>query len=332
MSKFVNKAPERVRAALTALARLARSALAVRLAESPLSARALLLAGLARSAAARRLAPLAASHVLRSALLPGGLFLLFMSLAAFAAVDRPREELPALPDPALLETPLAAPRNVPAGFRAAVARNEYRAYVRPLDPARPRTASAARASAEAAPARTPVPLPDKTPGKASDKAPGRSPDQDQAQSPSTPRQFEKLFAQAAEEYGLPADLLSAVAQEESSWNPYALNIEGKPYFPADKAGAARLLAHNAGAVYDVGLMQINSHWIRKYGINPVKLLDPETNIRFGAWILRGCFEAHGLTWRAVGAYHTGHPERRPERTMNYASRVIQRYEELAAVQ
>jgi soluble lytic murein transglycosylase-like protein len=332
MSKFVNKAREQVRAALAALARLAvsaRSAATVRLAGSPLSARAVLLAGLARSAAARRLAPLAASHVLRSAILPGGLFLLFMSLAAFAAVDRPRDALAPLPDPAL-ENPLAGPENVPAGFRAAIARNEYRAYVRPLDPARPRTAPAARASAEAVPASTSARPPAPLPGKALDKSPGKAQDQDPAAS--TPRQFEKLFAQAAEEYGLPADLLSAVAQEESSWNPYALNIEGKPYFPADKAGAARLLARNTGAVYDVGLMQINSHWIRKYGINPVKLLDPETNIRFGAWILRGCFEAHGLTWRAVGAYHTGHPERRPERTMNYASRVIQRYEELAAVQ
>lgn len=327
MSKFVNKAPERVRAALAALARLARSARAAataRRAGSPLLARVLLLAGLARSAAARGLAPLVPSHVLRAALLPGGLFLLFMSLAAFAAVDRPRDALAPLADPALLENPLPGPESLPAGFRAAIARNEYRAYVRPLDPARPRTAPAARASADPVPARPPAPLP----GKALDRSPGK--DQDPA--PSTPRQFEKLFAQAAEEYGLPADLLSAVAQEESSWNPHALNIEGKPYFPADKAEAARLLARNTGAVYDVGLMQINSHWIRKYGINPVKLLDPETNIRFGAWILRGCFEAHGLTWRAVGAYHTGHPERRPERTMNYASRVIQRYEELAAVQ
>ncbi len=264
MEKYVNTARERVRTAFLGLGALARG------------------------------------HAARTALIPGGLFLLFMSLAAFAAVDGPREA-PAFVPPVIpafaplepyqeLPTAIMAERGPPRGeYRVALNRNEYRAFVRP---ARPK-----------------IPV-----------------------NPGPNANLSRLFSQAAEEYGLPADLLSAISQEESSWNPYALNIEGRSYFPVDKAEAARLLVGHADDVYDVGLMQINSYWIRKYHLNPVKLLDSETNIRFGAWILRGCFEAYGLSWRAVGAYHTGHPDRRPERTMNYASRVIQRYEDLAAVQ
>lgn len=253
----------------------------------------------------------------RAVLVPGCVFVFFLALALAAALGRPRVEpgsahAALLPPPALSVTPSlplsldepgplqdpALADAVPAALApdTAVVFDEFRA---PVD------RSHYRAFVRLSPPRI---------------APLLGPDRNMA----------RLFVQAAEEYGVPAELLSAIAQEESTWHPWALNIDGRPHFPADKAEAARLLARHKDDVYDVGLMQINSYWIRKYRQDPVKLLDPETNIRFGAWILRSCFEAHGLTWRAVGAYHTGHPGRRMERTMSYASRVIQRYEELAA--
>lgn len=55
-------------------------------------------------------------------------------------------------------------------------------------------------------------------------------------------------------------------------------------------------------------------------MDPVDLLEPDTNIRLGIKILRQEIDRHGLNWKAVGAYHSP----TPERAMQYASRVYAR--------
>lgn len=115
----------------------------------------------------------------------------------------------------------------------------------------------------------------------------------------------------AAEPGPPAQLVEAIARQESGQNPLAVNIAGKSYYPATREEAERLIreAIAAGKSFDVGKLQINSWWMELLGIDPFSLLDPATNERWGKWILAEEIARHGLNWKAVGKYHSPDPER-----------------------
>lgn len=121
-------------------------------------------------------------------------------------------------------------------------------------------------------------------------------------------------ALAQEYYTKPApsaSLLEAIARQESGLNPLAVNIAGRSYYPTTREEAEQLIqrAVAAGKSFDVGKMQVNSWWMERYGIDPVSLLDPATNERWGKWILTEEIARHGLNWKAVGKYHSPDLER-----------------------
>lgn len=115
----------------------------------------------------------------------------------------------------------------------------------------------------------------------------------------------------ATEPGPPAPLVEAIARQESGLNPLALNIAGKSYYPATREEAEQLIrkAIAAGQSFDVGTMQINSWWMERLALDPLSLLDPATNERWGKWILAEEIVRYGLNWKAVGKYHSPDPER-----------------------
>ena len=107
------------------------------------------------------------------------------------------------------------------------------------------------------------------------------------------------FEEAGNEFGVSPLIIWGIAQHESSMNPEAIG-------------------RNGNGTYDYGLMQINSRWAKVLGTKHwMKLGEPCTNVRTGAWILAQCVRRHGYNWKAVGCYHSNTPGRRER----YAGRI-----------
>ncbi|WP_027180057.1 lytic transglycosylase domain-containing protein [Maridesulfovibrio bastinii] len=134
-----------------------------------------------------------------------------------------------------------------------------------------------------------------------------------------------LFSQVADEFDLPMELLHAVASHESHYKPWAVNISGRSYYPATRKRALEIIKKSGARSYDIGLMQVNSFWIEKFGLDVADAIIPDENLRLGAWILRYCFKRYGNNWKAVGAYHTGSPANLPEKAEVYARQIYKKY-------
>ncbi len=103
-------------------------------------------------------------------------------------------------------------------------------------------------------------------------------------------------------------ILRAIAWQESRLNPAAVN-------------------RNTNGSVDYGAMQINSIHLKRlaaWGVDERRLMEPCVSAYVGAWLLREQFERYGMTWRAVGAYHS----RTPVHNARYAAgvrRTLQRW-------
>ena len=108
-------------------------------------------------------------------------------------------------------------------------------------------------------------------------------------------------------------------------------MAGQSYMPHSREEALEIAnrAWAEGCSFDVGLMQINSYWLKRFGLTPEYVIDPERNIIIGAWILSKEIDRYGLTWKAVASYHTP-VNRNAERGRKYAAAVIQHLMQTAA--
>lgn len=97
---------------------------------------------------------------------------------------------------------------------------------------------------------------------------------------------------AAKYHGVNDMLLRAIAWHESKLKPSAVNV-------------------NRNGTRDIGALQTNSIHLpelAKYGIGEKDLLNGCVSAFVGAWHLRRHINRYGLTWQAVGAYHSATPE------------------------
>jgi hypothetical protein len=114
---------------------------------------------------------------------------------------------------------------------------------------------------------------------------------------------------AAQRHQVNPHVLVAIAQQESSLNPKAIN-------------------RNANGTEDIGLMQINSIHLPKlaqYGIGREHLFDACTSIYVGAWLLSQQIHRAGNTWEAIGQYHSATPPLRQRYSEKIYRRLQQRY-------
>jgi len=97
--------------------------------------------------------------------------------------------------------------------------------------------------------------------------------------------FAFCFEYAGNEHGITPIILESIARVESNLNPRAIN-------------------RNRDGSVDIGLMQINSGWLKTLNVSQKDLLDDAClNTRVGAQILRQCIDRYGLNWEAIGCYN-----------------------------
>ncbi|MDR2142458.1 MAG: lytic transglycosylase domain-containing protein [Deltaproteobacteria bacterium] len=120
-----------------------------------------------------------------------------------------------------------------------------------------------------------------------------------------------IFDGPSSKFNLPKNLLIAISKVESDLNPWPLNIEGKSYYfdYRDDAIYWANNAFNSGRSFDLGLMQINSYWLKKFRVSPEAALDPLANIYFGGWILNQEYKRLGDIKKAIGSYHSPSPDK-----------------------
>lgn len=122
--------------------------------------------------------------------------------------------------------------------------------------------------------------------------------------------YGECFFKAASEYGIPYQILVAIAKVESGFRPFVININqnGKSVKVINPNSLQEAIVylqylHQNGFNYDVGVGQINVSNIKRLGLNPVDLLDPCNNIRVSAYILKENINKYGFTWDAIWRYN-----------------------------
>ena len=102
--------------------------------------------------------------------------------------------------------------------------------------------------------------------------------------------FAECVRKAATRYSVSEELVHGIIQVESGGRSEAMNMGHQQRTRS----------------YDIGLMQINSSWLKKlkeFNIDELTLKDPCTNIMVGTWILANHMKETGYDWNGVGAYN-----------------------------
>lgn len=139
--------------------------------------------------------------------------------------------------------------------------------------------------------------------------------------------------QAAEDSGVPPDVLLAIALVETGRNdgnrqrpwPWAVNLGGEGRWLASKAEAAEYAqaALSSGATnVDIGCFQLNYRWHAENFGSLDEMLDPWANARYAADYLSRLYAEAGNWSDAAAAYHSRTPE--------YAARYLAKFEQTLA--
>lgn len=117
---------------------------------------------------------------------------------------------------------------------------------------------------------------------------------------------------AEREHRIPRGLLFAMASVESQMagrpQPFAVNVEGQPYYPSDLKSAVGVIQQAVAAGQTgvaVGCMQIRYDFHKQHFRSVQDLLDPTSNVQYAALFLRQLHDRFGSWDRAVSYYNAG---------------------------
>jgi soluble lytic murein transglycosylase-like protein len=138
-----------------------------------------------------------------------------------------------------------------------------------------------------------------------------------------PEGIDQHLARACELWKVPLKLARAIARHESGMNPWAVNVAGESFMFRTKEEALKKInwAWRNGYSFDVGLMQVNSYWMRRFRLEPHFVLEPNNNAILAIWLLSQEILRFGISWKAVASYHTP-LETNYERGVGYAASII----------
>lgn len=138
---------------------------------------------------------------------------------------------------------------------------------------------------------------------------------------------EREIQSAAAKYGIPEGILYSVGLTETgrkgSLYPYALNIDGRPFFPGSQNAALQTFAaakQSGAKLIDIGCMQINQYFHGENFTSVAAMFDPHSNVEYAAKFLRDLHDRHETWTMAVARYHAG-PNNNPAQKV-YVCRVI----------
>ncbi|MEP4294207.1 MAG: transglycosylase SLT domain-containing protein [Rhizobiaceae bacterium] len=139
---------------------------------------------------------------------------------------------------------------------------------------------------------------------------------------------EEHIYRAAQKYRVPIALLYAVGLAESGrkgkLHPYALNVEGRAFFPRNQSEALRIFKRERAQgrnLIDLGCMQINHKYHASAFPTLESMLNPRLNVDYSARFLRRLKDRHGTWSVAVARYHAGDKNHKAQK--KYVCRVLQ---------
>jgi hypothetical protein len=125
----------------------------------------------------------------------------------------------------------------------------------------------------------------------------------------------KYISYASKKTGVKPEILRAVARTESNFGtgpwPWAVNYAGKShYFPSQKAAEKFLkkVAKNKRARVDVGCMQLSWRYHGGSFGQIHKMINPKSNMLYGAQLLKTLYKEKKSWPAAIGAYHSRNPK------------------------
>lgn len=141
------------------------------------------------------------------------------------------------------------------------------------------------------------------------------------------KDIDACYTTASVKYNVPEVVLRSIASVESDNNSNAVNIKGKSIYADTKEQALQIIQSNRDKSIDIGLMQINRLWFKKYNY-PLELgLEACWNIHMGAYILHYEYMRHGDIWKAIAYYHSP-KEKYQNRYMKKVYREIQKWQRI----
>lgn len=102
--------------------------------------------------------------------------------------------------------------------------------------------------------------------------------------------YDKYFVEAEKYFRVPYLLLKAIAMSENAkFNPDVESL-------------------NKNGTKDYGLMQINTIWLKRLGLDKEVVKHPKVNIFIAAKILRDLIDKYDYSWDTIGMYHSRTPK------------------------
>jgi soluble lytic murein transglycosylase-like protein len=136
-----------------------------------------------------------------------------------------------------------------------------------------------------------------------------------------------LAGKWATKYGLERELVCAVIEQESGWNPWAIRFEPgflreyiKPVDPSHPSTREITCSCSFGLCQVMGEVAVELGW---RGSFLTELCDPDTGVDFGCRKLQQCFNAHGRdVTSSLLAYNGGGNPAYAEQVLARVSRYV----------